>query len=435
MRTFTVVANWKKIVCAVLTCLMACTAIAPAAAAGQAVTAGQLVKPADNDNAAYESMLVLVTVMKILQRYYVDPGRVSSKQLLSGALKGMLHELDPYSSYEPAGVYRKTTERFNGSLVGVGVLIYKTKKSGLKVITPFSGSPAAQAGIKPGDLIIEINGNKLNGLTLEQCMAMIKGPKGSEVTLKVIRKTKNEPLYFTVKRAVFKNSPVPYNGIKMLPGKVGYIRLSVFSAAAGPAIGNAVKKLKAEGARALIIDLRNNPGGLLQAALGVCSYFLNTGELVIFTEGREKNSCQKFYAAKSRKYLEIPLVILINCYSASASEIVAGCLRDHNRAVLVGSKSFGKGSVQRLHKLSNDGAIRFTIAKYFTPNRKVIHGAGIKPDINIKLPLKQRLMLARQLTRNPGQLEPEGKHDIADVQLQRALQLANGIVKFRDNQQ
>ncbi|MCP3966507.1 MAG: S41 family peptidase [Lentisphaerae bacterium] len=438
MRNIETVISWKKTVCAMLAGLITCCAFVPVTAGDDTAKnkkpATQKAKTTQSDDTAYESMLIMVTVMKVLQRYYVDPSKVSSRQLLSGALKGMLHELDPYSSYEPAKVYKKTSERFNGKMVGVGILIYKTKKSGLKVITPFVGSPAARAGIKPGDLIIEINGHKVNGLTLEQCISMIKGPKGSEVTLKVIRRSKNEPLYFNVTRTIIKRSPVPYNGVKMLPDKVGYIRLNVFSAEAGPSIGKALAKLKKDGAKAIILDLRNNPGGLLQAALSICSYFINTGELVIFTEGREKNSCQKFYALKSKKYLEIPLVILINSYSASASEIVAGCLRDHNRAVLVGSKSFGKGSVQRLHKLANNGAIRFTIAKYYTPDRKVIHGAGIKPDINVKLSLKERLTLARQLSREPGLLKPTNNQEIADIQLQRALQLAKGIVQFRDNQ-
>ena len=219
----------------------------------------------------------------------------------------------------------------------------------------------------------------------------------------------------------------------MLDNNIGYIRLALFSAETGPAMDRAMEVLEKKNVQGLILDLRYNPGGLLGAAVDVCSRFIKEGELVIYTEGREKSSRLDIYAVKCRKNLEIPILILVNNYSASASEIVAGCLKDHNRAVLVGAKTYGKGSVQRIQQLPNGGAIRFTIARYHTPGAKLIDGKGIEPDIEVITPYNESLQMAQQLAIYPGEIKPDKPGAITDVELLRATQVLEGIIRFNSS--
>jgi carboxyl-terminal processing protease len=403
-----------------------------AAESAKTETKPNTAKELKQDDEAYKAMSMLVTVMRILRKYYVDQDKVSYQRLVTGALKGMLHELDPYSVYEAPAVHKKTTQQFSGSIVGIGVIIMKAKKGGLKIISPLANSPAMKAGLQAGDLILKINDKKINGMSMQECTRLIQGKPGTYVKLEIVRASSSQPMNFKIKRAVVKRSPVPYNGVKILPGDIGYIRLTVFSQTTGEAFDRALKKLDKAKIKGLIIDLRFNPGGLLKAAIDVCSRFLARGELVIFTEGRGKSNRQSFFAIECEKHLKLPIVVLINSYSASASEIVAGCLKDNKRAILIGSRSYGKGSVQRIRPLPNKGALRFTIAKYYTPAREVIHNKGIDPDIKVELPLRQRLMLARQLAKYPGTIHPKVRGAMTDVQLQRAIQVLQGIIKFNE---
>ncbi|MFA7230863.1 MAG: S41 family peptidase [Victivallaceae bacterium] len=420
----------------ILACLMLFATGAVADDQAAIKTSNGKIEPGQSGNDAYSEMALFVTVMELLRKYYVDKDRVSYHHLITGALKGMLQELDPYSIYEGPALYKKNVERFAGQQVGIGIVVLKETKSGLKVVSAVAGSPAMKAGVKAGDIITDINGKNLNGMGLEEAVNLIQGIAGTEVTLTILRPSSDVPLTVKVKRSVIIHSPVPHNGVLVFPGGIGYIRLTMFSAQTAPALDAALKKLiDQDKVKGLILDLRNNPGGLLGAAVEVCSRFLEQGKLIISTEGRYEKDNNRFYATGCTKYLDIPLIVLVNHYSASSAEIVAGCLRDHKRAVLVGSRTYGKASVQRLQKLPDNGAIRFTIAKYYTPERKLIHGQGIATDIEVELPLKQRLQLANQMASEPGRLKSDKPDTVADIQLERALQVISGIIKYRESKQ
>ena len=380
-----------------------------------------------DDTEAYDNLRRLVTVMKLLQQLYVDEDKVSMKKLVDGALKGMLHELDPYSSYEPFGGKAKRSS----FQVGIGVMGIKTKRSGFKVICTLKNSPAAKAGIKVGDLIVKINGKPVGNLTYQQCANLLRGKFGTKVKLELLRGGTNNPLTFSVKRLVFTRKAIVLRDVKMLKNNIGYIRIKSFNPKTVSFLDKSLKMLEKKKCQGIILDLRNNPGGLVEAAIALCSRFLEDKKLIITVEGRDIKKAQKIFAKECKKYTKIPLLILINRFSASASEIVAGCLKDHKRAVLLGSQTFGKGSVQRVCKIRNNGILRFTVAKYYTPAHKVIHGKGIKPHINVPLSLRNRLLLAQQLERAPGIIRPSKKGMIADVQLQRAEQVLTGILKLR----
>ncbi|MDD5727120.1 MAG: S41 family peptidase [Victivallales bacterium] len=383
-----------------------------------------------DETEAYDHLRRLVAVMKLLQQLYVDPDRVSMKKLVDGALKGMLHELDPYSSYE---TLQEENDLQPASHLGIGIMGVKSKRSGLKVIYTLKDSPAAESGLKVGDLIIRIDNQPTGGLTFQQCGKLLKGPVGTVVRLEVLREGLNNPLVFNIKRAVFAEKEAAVKNFRVLDNGIAYIRLDKFDNNSIAFLDKALKELvDKDKCQGLILDLRNNPGGIVEAAIALCGRFLETGQLIITIEGRDLKKAQKIYAAECKKYPDIPLVVMINDFSASASEIVAGCLKDHNRAILLGSKTFGKGSVQRVCKIKDNGTLRFTVAMYFTPAHNIIHGKGIEPHIKVPMSLKQRLKLAQQLVNSPGVIEPSAPGMVRDVQLLRAEQVMTGILKFRE---
>ena len=393
-----------------------------------------LEKSIDANDDGYNSVTLMMTVMELLRKYYVDKDKVKYEKLTTGALKGMLQELDPYCVYESAAVHRLTEQKFSGKLVGVGLVVMKAQDGSIKVVAPSGDdSPGLKAGILPDDMITQIDGKKTATMSIEECVTMMQGKPGTKVILTVFRKSSGKILTFTLDRGEIKTSPVPYNGARVLNNNIGYIRLALFSAETGPAIDKALDMLEKKNVQGLILDLRYNPGGLLGAAVDVCSRFIKEGELVIYTEGREKSSRVDIYAVKCRKNLDIPILVLVNNYSASASEIVAGCLKDHNRAVLIGSKTYGKGSVQRIQQLPNGGAIRFTIAHYFTPSAKLIDGKGIEADIEVPVPYNEALHMSQQLAIYPGEIKPDKPGSITDVELLRATQILEGIIRFNDS--
>ena len=377
-----------------------------------------------DDTEAYDNLRRLVTVMKLLQKLYVDPKKVTMRKLVDGALKGMLHELDPYSSYEPFG---KT--HGSPSPVGIGVMGIKNKRSGFKVICTLKNSPAAKAGIKVGDLIVKIDDKPVARLTYQQCSKLLRGKYGTKVKIELLRSGKSNPLVFEITRSVFTRQAIVFKDIRILKNNIGYIRINSFGIKSVSFLDRALRMLEKKNCQGIILDLRNNPGGLVESAVGVCSRFLDEKKLVITIEGREIKNTQRILSEKCKKYTKIPLLILINRFSASAAEIVAGCLKDHKRAILLGSKTFGKGSVQRVCKIRDNGTLRFTVARYYTPAHNIIHGKGIKPDIKMALSLKKRLRLAQQLENTPGIIYPTKKGMIVDTQLQRAEKVLTGILK------
>ena len=380
-----------------------------------------------DDTEAYDNLHRLVTIMKLLQKLYVDPEKVTMHKLVDGALKGMLHELDPYSSYEP---FQKKSHS-SSKLLGIGIMGIKNKRSGFKVICTLKNSPAEKAGIRVGDLMIKIDGKATGNLTYQQCRELLRGKAGSKVKVELIRSGSSNPLVFEITRAVFKQKTLELRDVKILKNHIGYIRVNSFGKHTVYLLDKALRLLEKKKCKGIILDLRNNPGGIIEAAVGLCSRFLDKDKLVITIEGRDLKKTQRILSQKCKKYTDIPLLILINRFSASASEIVAGCLKDHKRAILLGSKTFGKGSVQRVCKIKNNGTLRFTVAKYYTPAHNIIHGKGINPHINVTLSLKTRLRLAQQLEKSPGIIYPTRKGMITDVQLQRAEQVLTGILTLR----
>jgi carboxyl-terminal processing protease len=391
---------------------------------------GKVLSP-DDEKEAYKSLALFVNVMLLIRQHYVDPEKVSYEKLIQGALKGMLQDLDPFSNYESPKRYSKTQEQTKGEFGGIGIVI-SVRDHVLEVIAPMEDTPGFKAGIHPGDIITEVDGKSTRNLDLHECSKLLKGPPGSEVTLTIYRKSEDLTKEFTVKRAIIKVSPV--KGAKIIRDGIGYIRITHFSAPLADELDSALEELDEQNVRALIIDLRGNPGGLLNSAVEVCSRFLPKGELVVFTEGRKLKDRIEYRSLECKKHTNIPIVILVNGNSASAAEIVSACLQDHRRAILVGEKTFGKGSVQTIVPLNNKGAVRFTTAKYYTPSKKVIHGNGIDPDIDVYVSTQTERQLARQRSLFPGEVKPKTRNSVTDWRLKRALEILEGVCLFTENE-
>jgi carboxyl-terminal processing protease len=308
---------------------------------------------------------------------YVEP--VEDKKLLTDAIQGMLSGLDPHSSYLDAESFKDMRVETEGQFGGLGIEV--TMENGfVKVVSPIEDTPAAKAGLKTGDLVIRLDDKAVKGMTLSEAVRMMRGKPGSDITLTVVREGESKPLKFTLTRAVIKIQSVKN---KLLEPGFGYVRITQFQAATEKGLTEAVRKLeKDNGAalRGLVLDLRNNPGGVLNAAVSVSDAFLEKG-LIVYTEGRVNDSKLKFSASPGDIIHGAPMVVLINGGSASASEIVAGALQDHKRAVIMGTKSFGKGSVQTIVPVSNGAALKITTARYYTPSGRSIQASGIEPDI------------------------------------------------------
>ncbi len=304
---------------------------------------------------------------------------VDDKKLLADAIQGMLSGLDPHSSYLDAESFKDMRVETEGQFGGLGIEV--TMENGfVKVVSPIEDTPAAKVGLKPGDLVIKLDDKAVKGMTLTEAVRLMRGKPGSDIVLTVVREGESKPLKFTLTRAVIKIQSVKN---KLLESGFGYVRITQFQAATEKNLADAIRKLEKESGsslKGLVLDLRNNPGGVLNAAVGVSDAFLEKG-LIVYTEGRVNDSRLKFNAQPGDLLHGAPMVVLINGGSASASEIVAGALQDHKRAVIMGTKSFGKGSVQTILPVSNGSALKITTARYYTPNGRSIQASGIEPDI------------------------------------------------------
>ena len=315
---------------------------------------------------------------QVRAKYVESP---SDQELIEAAITGMLTSLDPHSSYLSAKNFREMQVQTRGEFGGLGIEV--TMESGLvKVVSPIDDTPAHKAGIEPGDLISHLDGMAISGMTLSEAVEKMRGKVGSDIILTVRRGTK-KPFKVTITRAVIKIRSVR----SRLEGKIGYIRVTTFNEQADKGIKKALKKFNKEigdDLQGIVLDLRNNPGGLLDQSVSVSDIFLDKGEIVS-TRSREADDTQRFNARKGDLTKGLPIVVLINGGSASASEIVAGALQDHRRAIILGTKSFGKGSVQTIFPLSGHGAMRLTTARYYTPSGRSIQAVGIEPDIKVEL--------------------------------------------------
>jgi carboxyl-terminal processing protease len=333
----------------------------------------------DTSTNTYQQLNLFGDVFEKIRSDYVEP--VSDDKLVEAAINGMLTSLDPHSSYLNPKDWEDMQVQTKGEFGGLGIEV--TMENGLiKVVSPIDGTPAAKAGIQPADLIIQIDGKPILGMTLSQAVDKMRGPVDSKIVL-TVRRGKQAPFDVTLQRAVIKIESVHS---QLIDKSIGYVRITSFSEQTTSGLQDAITKIKADAGgklQGLVLDLRNNPGGLLDQAIGVVDTFVDKGEIVS-TRGRDPSQAQRYNATPGDMVDGLPIVILINGGSASASEIVAGAMQDHHRAILLGTRSFGKGSVQTIIPIPGHGAIRLTTARYYTPSGRSIQAKGIEPDIHVE---------------------------------------------------
>jgi carboxyl-terminal processing protease len=395
---------------------------------------------ASGKNDPYANYKLLSDVLEKIRSEYVDAGDLTYQDLIYGALRGMLGSLDPHSEFLDARKYRDLRDDTQGEFGGVGIVISMSNDNQITVVSPMEDTPGFRAGILTGDRIVAIDGDSTEKYTLQDAVKRLRGHPGTEVGLTVFRPSSSQVKEFKLKRAVIKVETVKdVNSRREFPlgdNNIGYIRLTQFGEKTSAELDEALKKLLDQGMRALILDLRNNPGGLLDQAIQVCEKFLPRGQLVVSTEGN--NGRRSVYTANGRQRVpSMPTVVLVNGGSASASEIVAGCLQDLQpitQAIVIGEQTFGKGSVQSILPLEDGSALRLTTAKYYTPSRNPIHEHGITPDIIVPISASQERDLMRQ--RSPGGLEALEEEDrerivgVRDPQLDRAMDLLKGVLLY-----
>ncbi|MEL6280028.1 MAG: S41 family peptidase [Pseudomonadota bacterium] len=405
----------------------------------------------------FQSLTLFGDIFERVRAQYVE--EVEEKDLVETAINGMLASLDPHSSYLPPQSFEEMQEQTKGEFGGLGIEV--TMENGLvKVVAPIDDTPAAAAGLQANDLVSELDGEAVLGLTLSEAVEKMRGPVGSDITLTILREGVEEPFQVTITRAIITIYPVRARA----EGDIAYLRVTTFNEQTSSNLEKKIADLKAEiggdGPRGYVIDLRNNPGGLLNQAIAVTDTFLEKGEIVS-TRGRDPRDAERYNATPGDLSEGKPVVVLINGGSASASEIVAGALQDHRRAVIIGTTSFGKGSVQTIMPLSNRGAIRLTTQRYYTPSGRSIQALGVEPDILIERILPEetaeaaaegeddaaarrrtedslRNSLGRELTdeekrqRDEKHAENEAQQQLRDEdnQLAYALDLLRGVTAF-----
>ncbi len=386
--------------------------------------------PDDSTEVAFDNMKLLTEVLMQVRQSYVDTDKTGYKDLLYGALRGMLRSLDPHSQFMDPDTFGDMKEDTAGEFGGLGIVI-GMRDAVLTVIAPMDDTPAFRAGILHGDKIVAINGESTEDLSLQDAVRRMRGEPGTSLTIRVVRPKTQEIRDVDIVREVIKVPSV--KDARIIEDGVGYVRLTQFNEPAAEALHIELQELLKKGMNALVLDLRNNPGGLLSASVEVSQEFLDEGDTVVSTRGRKGS--YSLYASKGKyHYVDFPMVVLVNGGSASASEIVAGALQDARRAILVGERTFGKGSVQSVLPLKDGSAIRLTTAYYYTPAERMIHEKGIEPDINVPMPigLWEKIQLKRSRDEYGVQDEVDAVEleDVVDVQLQRAVELLQGIKVF-----
>ena len=416
---------------------------------GVLIGSGQSQKVSALSNSMYEDLKVFTDVLSLIQKDYVE--ETKSKDLVNGAIKGMLETLDPHSSFMPPNMFKEMQEETKGRFEGLGIEI--TLREGvLTVVSPIEDTPAFKAGILAGDQILKIDGESTKNFTLMDSVKRLRGPRGTKVTITIMREGLTKPKEFTLVRDVI---PVRSVRHELLEKNYGYIRLSQFQEKTDGEFEKAVKALEEESKgslKGLVLDLRNNPGGLLDQAVKISDRFIDSG-LIVSVEGRKEDQKLKFYAHPDGNLARYPLIVLVNGGSASGAEIVAGAIQDHGRGILVGTQTFGKGSVQTIIPLKDGSGLRLTTARYYTPNGRSIQAKGIVPDIVVK-PLKPeeekevvtpKLPAEKDLERHLMDVEkgaPKEKEKLkkeegkekkpVDNQLERALELLKSWDIFKN---
>lgn len=401
--------------------------------------------PQTDQQAPLEELRKFAEVFDRIKRAYVEP--VDDKTLLNNAIKGMLSGLDPHSAYLEPTAFEELQEATSGQFGGLGLEV-GMEDGFVRVISPIDDTPAQQAGIEAGDLIIKLDERPVQGMTLNEAVSLMRGEPGSPIKLTIVREGEANPLEFTLKRDIIRVASIKNLS---LGNGYGYVRIAQFQAQTGQDFINAINKLKQENngvLKGLVLDLRNNPGGVLHAAVEVADALLDEG-LIVYTEGRIQSAKLRFNAKPGDELTGAPVVVLINGGSASASEIVAGALQDHRRAIILGTDSFGKGSVQTVLPLDSEYGLKLTTARYYTPNGRAIQARGIIPDVEVERaklteiqsqPLFKEADLNGHLSNGSVQPEPvkgdkgrnSEKSEAAqlierDFQLREALNLLKGL--------
>ena len=397
---------------------------APAAATASAQT-GTNVAPRD---AVYDDIAVFTEALMLVRRQYAE--EKPFRDLIYGAIDGMLVSLDPHSGFLQPQQYQELCEDTSGRFSGIGVHV-GIKDGRIVILAPMDGAPAQRAGLLAGDRIVKIDGQAALGISMDETVRRLRGPRDSSVTV-TIERDGREPFDATLRREEIKVASV--KGAAILRDGVGYIRLMQFGEDSGPDFLLALRKLREQGMTALVVDLRDNPGGLLSTAVEVAGALLPKNAEIVSVRGRDGARDEERYRAEGALHLtDIPLAVLVNARSASAAEIVSGALQDHHRAVLVGETTFGKASVQNILRLTTrpDCAVRLTTAHYYTPSGRMIHGKGIAPDIAVPVPLAtwNQVLLKRAYAELPAAFPVatrEKLDNIEDTQLARAVDAVMG---------
>ena len=397
------------------------------------LSAAQASTDADNPQV---NLALFNDAMQKIRNEYVDGTNLTYQELVYAALKGAVGKLDPHSEFLDADSFQQLQDDTEGQFGGLG-LVVALRDGHITVVAPMEDTPGSRAGILSGDYITQVEGQNVEGQPLADVVKLLRGEPGSSVSITVTRPFTGEKKNYTLQRAIIQMQMVKdINGKQEFPvdeNKIGYVRLTQFGDKTADDLEVALNKLKSQGVQGLVLDLRWNPGGLLDQAVAVCQKFLPRNQLVVSTEGR--HVLEKYYAQGSGDELKnIPIVVLVNLGSASAAEIVTGCMQDLHRAVVLGEKTFGKGSVQTIFPLDDGSALKLTVAHYYTPSHKIIHQRGITPDVLV--PLSDAEEAALLLKRTPGGLEgisaPARAHvdAIHDEQLERANDLLKGLLLY-----
>jgi carboxyl-terminal processing protease len=369
-------------------------------------------------------------VLQLVKENYVGDTPPGYDELTRTALDGLLGKLDPHSQFLRADAYQETEEEMTNAFGGVGIQV-ETRDNQIVIITAIADTPAERAGLRRGDRLVKVDGKAVENPTVEKTVRLVRGEPDTMVTLTVYRPSTKQTLDFSLKRARIRLDSV--RNATMRPGGLGYLQVTQFSERTGREFRTALAGLEKQGLRGLVIDLRNNPGGLLDAAIDVCNEFFEEGELIVYTQGRLPESRENFHADNGHVRRTYPVAILVNGGTASAAEIVSGAMKDTKRAVIVGEKTFGKGSVQSIIELQNGEGLRLTTARYYTPSGVTIHEKGIQPHVEVEISAddegKIRLQQSRPDLTAPVEFnERFGFQQIEDVQLNAAEEVLTGVL-------
>lgn len=387
------------------------------------------------DSAGYANISVLARAMQLIRQDYVDESKTSYDELTHAALKGMLSALDPHSQFMEPREYKGMQDDTNSRFGGLGIVV-AIREGLLTIVTPMEDTPGARAGLLPGDEIIKIDGQSTEKLDVNDAMERLRGESGQKITLTILRPSTHEIKDYPLVRENIKVASV--KDARLLPPemsgsfKIGYARITQFNVPTASELSKKLDELEKQGMQAFILDLRYNPGGLLNSAVDVAGEFLPPKKVVVSTQGRTPSQSREYATSENGKQRpNYPVAVLINNGSASGSEIVAGALKDLNRAILVGETTFGKGSVQSVIQLQDGSAVRLTTAKYYTPSHQVIHEHGVSPTIQVPFSMEQERMLLLQ--RREELLSDSEKKELAnfrDTQLERAADALKGVMIY-----